>query len=106
VVPGLGVDFHEGLLQLALAVDNDVRRARMGVVYVVAIGGFKPESTFAVIAACLAEAQTSCLNCGSPPGHSLCFGPDKGRKTYSRVSPLGPSLQRCDSMLFSCGPGS
>ena len=57
MVPGLGVDFHEGLLQLALAVDNDVRRARMGLVYVVAIGGFKPESTFAVIAACLAEAH-------------------------------------------------
>ena len=54
MVPGLGVDFHEGLLQLALAVDNDVRRARMGLVYVVAIGGFKPESTFAVIAAYLA----------------------------------------------------
>jgi len=66
VVPGLGVDFHEGLLQLALAVDNDVRRARGEgrLTYVVATGGFKPKSTFAVIAACLAEAQTSCLNCG------------------------------------------
>jgi len=32
VVPGLGVDFREGLLQLSLVVDNDVRRAMMGLV--------------------------------------------------------------------------
>jgi putative CRISPR-associated protein (TIGR02619 family) len=59
VVPGLGVDFHEGLLQLARAVGNDVRRARGEgrLTYVVATGGFKPESTFAVIAAYLAGAH-------------------------------------------------
>jgi putative CRISPR-associated protein (TIGR02619 family) len=51
------LDFHKGLLQLPRAVGNDVRKARMGLVYVVATGGFKPESTFAVIAACLAEAH-------------------------------------------------
>ncbi len=51
------LDFHKGLLQLALAVDNDVRRARRETTYVVATGGFKPESTFAVIAAYLAEAH-------------------------------------------------
>jgi putative CRISPR-associated protein (TIGR02619 family) len=59
VVPGLGVDFHEGLLQLARAVGNDVKRARGEgrLTYVVATGGFKPESTFAVIAAYLAGAH-------------------------------------------------
>ena len=59
VVPGLGVDFHEGLLQLARAVGNDVKKARREgrLTYVVATGGFKPESTFAVIAAYLAGAH-------------------------------------------------
>jgi len=64
VVPGLGVDFHEGLLQLALAVDNDVRRARMGLVYVVAIGGFKPERRDCGMPH--RGPRTPCLNCGSP----------------------------------------
>jgi putative CRISPR-associated protein (TIGR02619 family) len=59
VVPGLGVDFHEGLLQLARAVGGDVRKARGEgrLTYVVATGGYKPESTFAVIAAYLAGAH-------------------------------------------------
>jgi len=59
VVPGLGVDFHEGLLQLARAVGNDVKKARREgrLTYVVATGGFKPEFTFAVIAAYLAGAH-------------------------------------------------
>ncbi len=48
------LDFHEGLLQLARAVGNDVRKARRETTYVVATGGFKPESIFAVIAAYLA----------------------------------------------------
>jgi putative CRISPR-associated protein (TIGR02619 family) len=58
VVPGLGVDFHEGLLQLARAVGSDVKKARREgrLTYVVATGGYKPESTFAVIAAYLAGA--------------------------------------------------
>jgi putative CRISPR-associated protein (TIGR02619 family) len=47
------LDFHKGLLQLARAVGNDVRKARRETTYVVATGGFKPESTFAVIAAYL-----------------------------------------------------
>jgi CRISPR/Cas system-associated protein Csm6 len=53
------VDFHEGLLQLARAVGNDVKKARREgrLTYVVATGGFKPESTFAVIAAYLAGAH-------------------------------------------------
>jgi len=51
------LDFHKGLLQLARAVGNDVRKARRETTYVVATGGFKPESTFAVIAACLAETH-------------------------------------------------
>ncbi|MDT7874028.1 MAG: putative CRISPR-associated protein [Pyrobaculum sp.] len=59
VVPGLGVDFHEGLLQLARAVGSDVKKARREgrLTYVVATGGYKPESTFAVIAAYLAGAH-------------------------------------------------
>jgi len=59
VVPGLGVDFRRGLLELALAVGRDVGRARAEgrLTYVVATGGFKPESTFAVIAAYLAGAH-------------------------------------------------
>jgi putative CRISPR-associated protein (TIGR02619 family) len=58
-VPGLGVDFHAGLLELAHLVGADVRSARAEgrLAYVVATGGFKPESTFAVIAAYLAGAH-------------------------------------------------
>jgi putative CRISPR-associated protein (TIGR02619 family) len=59
VVPGLGVDFRTGLLMLARLVGADVREARTKgrLAYVVATGGFKPESTFAVIAAYLAGAH-------------------------------------------------
>ncbi len=59
VVPGLGVDFNAGLLALAREVGLDVKRARREgrLAYVVATGGFKPESTFAVIAAYLAGAH-------------------------------------------------
>ncbi|CCC81876.1 putative CRISPR-associated protein [Thermoproteus tenax] len=58
VVPKLGLDFHEGLLNLAVQIARDVREARRrgALPYVVATGGFKPESTFAVIAAYLAGA--------------------------------------------------
>jgi hypothetical protein len=47
------LDFHKGLLQLVRAAGNDVRKARRETTNVVATGGFKPESTFAVIAAYL-----------------------------------------------------
>lgn len=59
VVPGLGVDFNAGLLALAREVGLDVKRSRREgrLAYVVATGGFKPESTFAVIAAYLAGAH-------------------------------------------------
>lgn len=58
VVEGLGVDFERGLLNLAVAVAGDVKRARGSgrLPYVVATGGFKPESTFAVLAGYLAGA--------------------------------------------------
>ncbi|MEL9991511.1 MAG: putative CRISPR-associated protein [Thermoproteus sp.] len=58
VVEGFGVDFERGLLNLAVAVAGDVKRARGEgrLPYVVATGGFKPESTFAVLAGYLAGA--------------------------------------------------
>ncbi len=58
VVEGLGRDFYGGLLRLAQVVKSDVVEARRGgrLPYVVATGGYKPESTFAVIAAYIAGA--------------------------------------------------
>lgn len=58
VAEGLGVDFERGLLSLAAAVAGDVKRAKRAgrLPYVVATGGFKPESTFAVLAGYLAGA--------------------------------------------------
>jgi len=58
VVPGLGRDFSRSLGELARAVARDVKcaKARGMNPYVVATGGYKPESTFAVVAAYLAGA--------------------------------------------------
>ncbi|ACB39392.1 putative CRISPR-associated protein [Pyrobaculum neutrophilum] len=57
VIQQLGKDFEKGLLNLAKEVARDVRTARAGgaLAYVVATGGFKPESTYA--AAYLAGAN-------------------------------------------------
>ncbi len=44
--------------------------------------------------------RTTCLNCGSPPGPSLCFGPDKGLKHTLYVSPVWGRL--CNSVARRC----
>ncbi len=58
VVEGFGRDFPAGLLGLAKAIAADIREARRRgeYPYVVATGGYKPESTFAVLAAYMAGA--------------------------------------------------
>ncbi|RFA95576.1 putative CRISPR-associated protein [Pyrobaculum aerophilum] len=58
VAEGLGRDFYGGLLKLAHLVKTDVYEARREgrLPYIVATGGYKPESTFAVIAAYIAGA--------------------------------------------------
>lgn len=59
VVQRLERDFEKDLLNLAKEVARDVRATRAGgaLAYVIATGGFKPESTYAVIAAYLAGAN-------------------------------------------------
>lgn len=57
-IHGLGRDFTQSLAELAAQLVREVKceRARGRLVYVVATGGFKPESTFAVLSAYLAGA--------------------------------------------------
>jgi hypothetical protein len=63
------LDFHKGLLQLAWAVDNDVRKARRETAHVVATGGFKPERRDSGLLR--RDPRTHCPNCDLPPQNPL-----------------------------------